>query len=404
MFAFSDRAPRVRDAGRCVAGRLHHHLDVRRLQHRRRVVGEARRGDPLVAPADAPARLARPVRRQVGDRRDLDAGRGRHLRRGTSSRTFRHRSARRGPGVLRSTRLASSRCRFIRDVPFPACGFVAHCYANPGRYAMAQPPEVEWRKLRADQLREQARVDAVVILPVASLEQHGPHLPVEADSMLARRLRSVPPARSQRSASAVVLPVVWTGLSEHHMSFGGTITLDFPAFFALMEDVCRSVLRHGFKRIVLMNAHGGNENALRTITDELTPKLGVPIVQFTYCMLPLWSSRKILETQGALMHACEAETSMMLAVRPDLVADGSRRHGKGEQHTGCCRCCRRWRVSLAHHCRAVLVRGDRQPGASDRGEGSSDCSKRFPPRLPTSCATLNSGTCPGRRSARSDKL
>jgi len=186
---------------------------------------------------------------------------------------------------------------------------------------MAAPPEVEWRKLRADQLREKARHDAMVILPVASLEQHGPHLPVEVDSMLgetvALRAADRIAAKGQR---AVVLPVLWTGLSEHHMSFGGTVTLDFAAFAAVVEGVCRSVLRHGFKRIVLLNAHGGNENALRTITDDLTPKLGVPIVQFTYWYAAAVAIAKILETQGALMHACEAETSMMLAVRPELVA------------------------------------------------------------------------------------
>jgi creatinine amidohydrolase len=206
-------------------------------------------------------------------------------------------------------------------LPFLARSFVAHCYATTGRLAMAGLPEVEWRKLRADELREQARDDAIVILPVASLEQHGPHLPVEVDSMLGETV-AVRAARKivERGQRAVVLPVLWTGLSEHHMSFGGTVTLDFPAFSAVIECVCRSVLRHGFKRIVLLNAHGGNENALRTITDELTPKLNAPIVQFTYWYAAAAAIADILETQGALMHACEAETSMMLAVRPELVA------------------------------------------------------------------------------------
>ena len=181
--------------------------------------------------------------------------------------------------------------------------------------------EREWRKLRADQLREHARQDAIVILPVASLEQHGPHLPVEVDSMLGETVA----IRTAHKATALgqtvlVLPVLWTGLSEHHMSFGGTVTLDFAAFSAVVEGVVRSVLRHGFRRIALLNAHGGNENALRTITDEMTPKLGVPIVQFTYWYAAAAAIAKILETQGALMHACEAETSMMLAVRPELVA------------------------------------------------------------------------------------
>jgi creatinine amidohydrolase len=118
----------------------------------------------------------------------------------------------------------------------------------------------------------------------------------------------------------LVLPVLWTGLSEHHMSFGGTVTLDNAAFTAVIEGVVRSVLRHGFRRIALLNAHGGNENALRTITDDLTPRLGVPIVQFTYWYAAAVAIAKILETQGGLSHACEAETSMMMAVRPELVA------------------------------------------------------------------------------------
>jgi creatinine amidohydrolase len=180
---------------------------------------------------------------------------------------------------------------------------------------------VEWRKLRADELRDKARQDAIVILPVASLEQHGPHLPVEVDSVLgeAVALRTAGKLVA-RDVPALVLPVVWTGLSEHHMSFGGTVTLDVPGFGAIIEGVARSVQRHGFKRLVLLNAHGGNENALRTITDELTPRLGIPIVQLTYWYAAALAIAKILESQGALMHACEAETSMMMVLRPDLVA------------------------------------------------------------------------------------
>ncbi|HQT75487.1 MAG: hypothetical protein B7Z80_01375 [Rhodospirillales bacterium 20-64-7] len=181
--------------------------------------------------------------------------------------------------------------------------------------------QYEWRKLRADQLREQARRNAIVILPIASLEQHGPHLPVEVDSILGETVAARTAAKVQAKGQPVlVLPVIWTGLSEHHMTFGGTVTLDNAAFAAMIEGVVRSVLRLGFRRIVLLNAHGGNENALRTITDDLTPKLGVPIVQFTYWHAAAVAIARILETQGGLSHACEAETSMMMAIRPELVA------------------------------------------------------------------------------------
>ena len=181
--------------------------------------------------------------------------------------------------------------------------------------------EIEWRKLRADELRERARRDAMVILPVGSLEQHGPHLPVEVDSVLGDATAHRTAEIVARTEPVLVLPMLWTGVSEHHMSFGGTITLDLEAFYATIRCICQSLVRHGFRRIVLWNGHGGNDNALRVCADELTPKLGVPIVQFTYWYAAAEAIADILETQEALLHACEAETSMMMALRPELVAE-----------------------------------------------------------------------------------
>ncbi len=182
--------------------------------------------------------------------------------------------------------------------------------------------EVEWRKLRADQLRDLASQDAIVILPLGALEQHGPHLPVEVDSLLGEHVANrTARLMHAKGVPVVVLPMLWTGVSEHHMSFGGTITLDLATYCAVIEGICRSAVRHGFHRLVLLNAHGGNENALRCLTDELTPKLGVPIVEFTYWYAAADKIAAILTTQTGLQHACEAETSMMMTVRPELVAE-----------------------------------------------------------------------------------
>ena len=183
-------------------------------------------------------------------------------------------------------------------------------------------PEIEWRKLRAEQLREMARRDAVVILPVGSIEQHGPHLPVEVDSQLGEQV-ALRTARlmDARGEPVLVLPMLWTGISEHHMSFGGTITLDLATFNAVVEGIVKSLVRHGFRRVVLLNGHGGNENALRCLADELTPRYRIPIVEFTYWYAAADAIAGILETQKGLQHACEAETAMMMAVRPELVAE-----------------------------------------------------------------------------------
>jgi len=186
---------------------------------------------------------------------------------------------------------------------------------------MTTAPEVEFRRLRADELRARAAADAVAIVPFGAIEQHGPHLPVEVDSLLGNEV-ALRTARKMagRGEPVVVLPMVWTGVSEHHMSFGGTITLDLATYAALVEGICRSLVRHGFRRLVLLNGHGGNDNALRCITDELTPKLGVPIIQMTYWHPTSTEIGALLETQTALLHACEAETAMTMALRPELVA------------------------------------------------------------------------------------
>lgn len=189
--------------------------------------------------------------------------------------------------------------------------------------------EVEWRRLRADQLRERAQEDAIVIVPVGSLEQHGPHLPVEIDSLLGEAVALGVARLAAANEKVVVLPMLWTGLSEHHMSFGGTITLDFETFFNMIRCVCESLVRHGFRRIVLLNGHGGNDNALRVCADSLSPKLDIPIIQLTYWNPAEAPIAALLERQNGLWHACEAETSMCMALRPELVAEDRFRLAEG---------------------------------------------------------------------------
>ncbi len=227
--------------------------------------------------------------------------------------------------------------------------------------------EVEWRKLRADQLRAAAKQDAIVILPVGSIEQHGPHLPVEVDSMLGEQV-ALRTARKLVKAGhpALVLPNLWTGVSEHHMSFGGTITLDLPTFCAVLEQIVKSVLRHGFKRVVLLNGHGGNENLMRSVTDELTPKYRAPIVEFTYWYAAAEAIGAILETQGNVLHACEAETAMMMAVRPELVAEARIPLAKSNQAPDMPPGIYRWRTLGAVSSSGVV--GNPEAASAEKGQ------------------------------------
>lgn len=94
--------------------------------------------------------------------------------------------------------------------------------------------EIEWQKLRADQLRERAERNAIVIVPIGALEQHGPHLPAGVDSVLGETIALRTARLVAEREPVLVLPCIWSGISENHMSLGGTITLDFEAFFGLV--------------------------------------------------------------------------------------------------------------------------------------------------------------------------
>lgn len=179
--------------------------------------------------------------------------------------------------------------------------------------------ELEWGRLKASELRALAEQDAIVVVPVAAMEQHGPHLPVMVDSLLCAEVALRTARRVAARQPVVVAPTVWSGLSEHHMPFGGTFTLDFATFFALLRCLCRSLVQHGFRRIFLLNGHGGNRFALRVVVDELSSELGAALATATYWEPAAGAFARILEQQPGVQHACEAETSMVMALHPELV-------------------------------------------------------------------------------------
>jgi creatinine amidohydrolase len=182
------------------------------------------------------------------------------------------------------------------------------------------PYETEWMRLTAEELRARAAEDALVIIPVASLEQHGPHMATGVDIILASGVAARTAAGiAAAGAPVVVTPCVWTGLAEHHMEFGGTVTLDFESFSGVLRGVVKSAARHGFRRVMLLNGHGGNSEAVMVAASEFTIEFGIKVAAGTYWHMVPEVIAPILDVQSGLMHACEAETSMMLVLRPDSV-------------------------------------------------------------------------------------
>lgn len=179
--------------------------------------------------------------------------------------------------------------------------------------------EVDWARLKAHELRALANENAVVVLPIASIEQHGPHLPVMTDTRLGQEVAHRAARKAYSTRPVVVTPVVWSGLSEHHMPFGGTLILSHDTFRRVIRDLIDALVRHGFRDILISNSHGGNQIAMQQILDELAPTSPATLVATTYVSEAGEDLSQHLQDQPGVMHAGEAETSMMMVCEPDLV-------------------------------------------------------------------------------------
>jgi creatinine amidohydrolase len=226
--------------------------------------------------------------------------------------------------------------------------------------------EVRWERLTAPELRALAARDAVVVLPVASLEQHGPHLPVWTDSHIGHAV-SVRAAELADELPAVVLPPMWMGLSEHHFPFGGTISLDYATFAGVLRCVARSIMADGFRKLFLLNSHGGNIEPLAVSARELAHEFGMPVVTTTITKLAPEAIRAALTTQPGIQHACEGETSLWLHLDPGQVRQDQVAHSvsPGGFAAGDAAATRFW--SFAERAPVTGVRGDPRAATAEKG-------------------------------------
>ncbi|WP_376091543.1 creatininase family protein [Roseomonas sp. CCTCC AB2023176] len=230
--------------------------------------------------------------------------------------------------------------------------------------------DVRWERMTAPEIGEWAARDATVMLPVAALEQHGPHLPVWTDSLIGHAT-CVRAARLVRDdAPAIVLPPMWQGISEHHLPFGGTISLDFRAMRAVLDCIARSIRACGFRKLFLVNSHGGNIDPLAVMAREMGAEFVIPVVTATVHGAAAADIAKILETQWSTQHACEAETSLWLALDPDAVRKDQvdRALSNGGMSVGSSAFQRFW--SFAERAPGTGVRGDPRAATAEKGSGS----------------------------------
>jgi len=164
----------------------------------------------------------------------------------------------------------------------------------------------------------QSAVSRVCVVPLGSLEQHGLHLPMWTDTAIVSEIAH---RVEQRLPEQVLLaPAQPIGYSPHHARFG-CVSLDLAAYMDLIASVCRSLAAMGFRRVFLLNGHGGNDVPCRAAMCRLKTELPDLRIAFaSYWTLAAEAFSRIRTSpRGGMGHACEMETSIMLALHPDQV-------------------------------------------------------------------------------------
>lgn len=169
----------------------------------------------------------------------------------------------------------------------------------------------------ADQIR---KGHDTVVVPFGSTEQHGRHLPLGTDSVIGDEVG----CGLADVLDAFLAPTMRFGCSEHHLDFAGTISLTENTFRNMVDDIVKSLCRHGFRRIILLPTHGGNFSPLKQALVEIGPIRGVKIMGFTDLdgLLGVWSGSSAkcgVDRARSGIHSGEWETSVMLSLRREDV-------------------------------------------------------------------------------------
>ena len=165
-----------------------------------------------------------------------------------------------------------------------------------------------WQEVDA---RIKGGVDAV-LLPIGTIEQHGPHMPLDTDCVIARSLAArAAELGSEQGVSILVAPTLNVTLSWYHMQFPGSMRLSTTTFLQVFREVCDSLVHHGFENVIAVNGHGGNIAALTVAINHYFETTGRRVFLVQWWDL---ASDVLADVDGPMIHAEEAETSLALAL------------------------------------------------------------------------------------------
>jgi creatinine amidohydrolase len=163
---------------------------------------------------------------------------------------------------------------------------------------------------------------AVAVLPIAATEQHGPHLPLSVDQVLVDGVIAAALPHLDAQLPALFLPTQQVGYSPEHSRFPGTLTLSSATLAAIWIELGQCVARTGIKKLLLLNAHGGQVSVMDIVARELRTRCELIVYSCSWWNLPLGAEVNGLfsaQEHRFGVHGGEIETSMMLALRPQLV-------------------------------------------------------------------------------------
>ncbi len=159
----------------------------------------------------------------------------------------------------------------------------------------------------------------IAILPIAAVEQHGPHLPVGVDAIIAEEMVARCAKALPESSPAVFLPVQAIGKSNEHVNFPGTLTIGWQNAIESWIEIGQSICRAGVRKFVIVNSHGGNSALMAVVARELREKHHMLAITTSWSSVGDWQTLYDYDPPITDIHGGLSETSVMLALRPDLV-------------------------------------------------------------------------------------
>lgn len=170
---------------------------------------------------------------------------------------------------------------------------------------------------------QEAAPRATAVIPMAATEQHGPHLPINVDTTICEHV-AIHAAETATEAEhpIYVIPMLPFGISEHHRPFAGVLSLSNRTFMAAVREVAESLLLSGFRRLFFLNGHGGNQQAMSMLAQELTCENDILVASASYWNIAGPALSDAIDSEHIPWvpgHAGAFETALMMALREDLI-------------------------------------------------------------------------------------